>query len=504
MKQANHTAGHAIRIVLFMLAVIALQSCKENTLTPEMFGSISGTVIDGETNQPIAGASITTTPPTSAIITNDQGEFTISDLPVGEYSVSASKSGYDKAVVSVAVKEGATTTASIFLTEDEVTGEPPAKPVAKFPPDDTTGVTNSLTLVWNAVKSPTRGTIFYDVYLYESSVSAPVLLVEGTKDTTVMLQHLKYETTYFWQVVVRDSGFVVTNGDVWNFTTRGFPQYLLTFADYSGGNFDIFLADTVAGGERIQLTNSASRDWWPRFNPRGDRIAFVSDRNVGKYLYIMKPDGSDLRQLTTTEVAGYHGNGSGWCWSHDGGFLLFSNYNQILRVNELGYGLAKVANGPAGLHFGDLDMNPAGDKIVAQLTGQEAYSSQIYLMNADGGGQTVLVGDEPGATGSPRFTLDGRRVVFTHDASGVDDPTGKRLDSRIYAINTDGTNREDLSFQKPPGTNDTNPRITADGAHILFNNSPVDRPDKTEVWIMSLDGNGRRIIYGSGLGPDWR
>ena len=49
-----------------------------------------------------------------------------------------------------------------------------------------------------------------------------------------------------------------------------------------------------------QLTHNGSQDTAPTWSPRGDKIAFVSERNGNccADIYVMKPDGSAQRNLT--------------------------------------------------------------------------------------------------------------------------------------------------------------------------------------------------------------
>jgi TolB protein len=61
------------------------------------------------------------------------------------------------------------------------------------------------------------------------------------------------------------------------------------------------------------LTDDASRDVFPRWSPDGSSIAFASDRDGDLDLYLMAPDGSDIRQLTSDQ-------GDEWlpAWAPDG------------------------------------------------------------------------------------------------------------------------------------------------------------------------------------------
>jgi hypothetical protein len=113
-------------LTAFGVAVwLLISGCKEGTLGPEITGSIAGTVLDYQTGNPIAGASVTTSPPSGAIVTNAQGRFTVDDIDAGNYTISVKKPGYKSNSVTINVRENRTTEATLFMeadSEDETGG----------------------------------------------------------------------------------------------------------------------------------------------------------------------------------------------------------------------------------------------------------------------------------------------------------------------------------------------------------------------------------------------
>jgi hypothetical protein len=63
-------------------------------LSPEVFGAISGTVIDLDTGEPIAGAVVALSPSGMNIYTGDDGRFEFLDLDSPLYTVTGQKTGY--------------------------------------------------------------------------------------------------------------------------------------------------------------------------------------------------------------------------------------------------------------------------------------------------------------------------------------------------------------------------------------------------------------------------
>lgn len=110
-------------LLLIVLGTGLLLGCDEETVGPSERGDLAGTVLNAETDAPVGQANVTTSPPTQSILSSQDGSFTISDVEAGSYSVTATKSNFSSRSVSVEVREGETTNATILLEpEDGATG----------------------------------------------------------------------------------------------------------------------------------------------------------------------------------------------------------------------------------------------------------------------------------------------------------------------------------------------------------------------------------------------
>lgn len=102
-------------LLAILSATFFYVSCDKPTLGPELKGSIAGVVKDYESNQPVANVNITTSPPSSSVVTSSDGKYQLSKIGTGNYTVSATKSGYEANSVTVNVQAGQSTQAVIFL-----------------------------------------------------------------------------------------------------------------------------------------------------------------------------------------------------------------------------------------------------------------------------------------------------------------------------------------------------------------------------------------------------
>lgn len=486
-----------------LLLVLSFLSCKEEVVEPVFYGGINGVVQDAESKLPISDVIITTNPSSSSIYTDADGKFSFTDLEVSEYSITAEKDGYVKKTTTVNVKMNTNVSATILLSEksSSVANTQPTKPNIVSPNNEAENQSTTVTLSWYAVDVD-EDTLYYDVYLFSPN-SEKELVVSKTTDTSIVLNDLDYGTTYFWQVIVDDMQNEKVNGDVWSFATKAFPDYPLIFTSNRNGNYDIYASDIdTTNQEIIQLTKTNGNEFWPRFNPTRNLIAYVNNKDIDKHIYTMTLDGKDVYKVTQLPLAGLHNNGIGICWSKDGNEIYYSNYNKLYRINKDGANLVEIATAPQDRNFREIDVSNSGDKITVLTIGQSFYDSEIYTMNIDGTEMNVVVGNLPGAIENPIFSVDGKSIIYTHDASENMSSTNRQLDSRIYITSLDSLNAIDLSKNKTLGTNDCNPRVSPNGAKIIFENVNNDNSSEGEIMIMNIDGSNRRRLNINGRMPD--
>jgi TolB protein len=115
----------------------------------------------------------------------------------------------------------------------------------------------------------------------------------------------------------------------WSPSNPGLPLYSgeaaragtdLAIAVEQNNQWDIYTI-RADGSNLTRLTSDPAQDWQPAWSPRGDKIAFVSNRGGTFQIYTMAPDGSSVTRLTDFPVGAEQP-----AWSPDGRWLAFVAY----------------------------------------------------------------------------------------------------------------------------------------------------------------------------------
>jgi TolB protein len=494
--------------LLLFMGWLLLTSCEEETIEPVQYGAIAGTVLDARTSQPLGNAVITTNPATGSYVTDAQGKFKIEQVPVGTVNIIAKRADYAQQAVNVYINLDETHDISLLLDRPASSAAPSA-PSRPSPTPSASNQPTEVLLSWHPVNAVKGDSLRYDVIMYEGNSLNQRALLTNSRDSTILVTGLLFNTTYYWQVTVRNPGGQTARAPVWNFQTRALPDNRYLYARTVNGNTDVYSSD-AQGTDLVRLTNAGTVETAPQLSPNRDMVAFTSNATGQFQLYTMNRDGSNQRRITTLAVEGYNNPGLGYRWSPDGAQLIYAHYNELYRVNRDGTGLELLATAPANRHFRECDWTSQGNRLMVQTVGVNVYDSELYLLNADGSNPTLLVGNLPGRLDSPSFSVDGSRVLYTRDVAGFDNPSGRQLDCRLFIQRLDGSGLTDLSgsgstlLVKPLGTNDLHPRFSPDGYRIIFVNAINDNLSPPEVWTCDIDGRNRNRLFQNATLPDWK
>ena len=184
----------------------------------------------------------------------------------------------------------------------------------------------------------------------------------------------------------------------------------LAFDTDRDGNFEIYLTD-VDGNQSRRLTRHPGRDLSPAWSPDSSKIAFMSDRGgKGFDVHIMNADGTNIQQVTTT--------GSAWFpqFSPDGDHLAMHIGRDVHVLDLKTRALRRLTADPAN------GMYPSwsNDGRIAFMTWRNGRT-ELFTMFTSGEQQERLVSMPRGGAIDPRWSPDGKRIVFVNTPEATPD-----------------------------------------------------------------------------------
>jgi TolB protein len=213
--------------------------------------------------------------------------------------------------------------------------------------------------------------------------------------------------------------------------------------DYSKGyvwgiypSYDIFTANPD-GSDLKQLTTTPGYDAEAVISTDGKKIVFTSIRNGDLDIYTMDADGSNVKQLT--HELGYDG---GPTFSPDGQLIVYRAHHPKTEQEIADY-----------------------KDLLKQSLIRPTYL-EIWLMNSDGSNKHQIT-DLGAASFAPAFYPDGKHIIFSSNVGS----TGGMGNFELYGVDLDGKNLERITY--------------TDG----FDGFPMFSPDgKKLVWISGRNG----------------
>ena len=245
--------------------------------------------------------------------------------------------------------------------------------------------------------------------------------------------------------------FIQTDRSIIYASTHGHADDCLWTPDRSDGyvwplypEMDIWAADADGANPRL-LFGSAGYDAEATVCPKDGRILFTSTKDGDPELYVMQPDGSDVKRLTNTP--GYDG----------GGFFSPDCSKIVWRASR-----------PEGA---------ALDQFKALLARDRVKPSKLEIFVADADGTNVVQVTNNGAANfAPYMHPDNKRLLYVSNHA---DPNGRNFD--VYLIGIDGSGEVRITYNP---TFDGFPMWTHDGKRLAFSsNRGNTRRGETNVFV---------------------
>ncbi|GAA4122201.1 TolB protein [Aminobacter aganoensis] len=202
----------------------------------------------------------------------------------------------------------------------------------------------------------------------------------------------------------------------------------ITYMSYESGQPQVYLLQ-IETGQRELVGNFPGMTFAPRFSPDGQKVIMSLLRDDGNSNVFSM----DLRSRTTTRLTNSSAIDTSPSYSPDGSKVVFTSDRggqpQIYVMGADGSGQTRVSFG--GGSYSTPVWSPRGDLIA--FTKQSGGQFQIGVMKTDGSGERIL------STGfqqeGPTWAPNGRVVMFFRDQPGGGGP-------KLYSVDLTGRNEQ--------------------------------------------------------------
>jgi Tol biopolymer transport system component len=239
------------------------------------------------------------------------------------------------------------------------------------------------------------------------------------------------------------------------------------------------------GSDVKQLTNLGSQNvaaFWESWSIDGSEIVFVeSSSSFAPQLWLMNSDGTKRHQVFNDgDYEDYAPS-----FAPDGTHLIFTrcqdappNSCAIYRVNVDGTGLQAITHFSPVINEWEANYSPDGKTISFEAFELGGILAAVYYMNPDGTDQQRISRPAPCAVDANWSPEDKKIAVWTHECNPQP--------NQIWTMNADGSDITPLTNTRLPIVN-FNPTWSPDGSRIAFERDNVSK-GTSAIFVLSADG----------------
>jgi Tol biopolymer transport system component len=214
------------------------------------------------------------------------------------------------------------------------------------------------------------------------------------------------------------------------------------------------------------------------------KIAFVSERDGNREIYLLNSDGTNLTRLTNNLAEDFYHS-----WSPDGMQIVYKSDQdgnpEIYKVNVDGSNPTRLTNNPSS--ESRPSWSPDGQRIAFISNRHGSSNYEIYVINSDGTGETRLTNNST-SYGYPTWSPDGTQLAFVGGG-------------QIYVINSDGTGQSQITSKSDVYVYDID--WSPSGTQIAFRGEVASNQ---EIYVVNVNGTGLTNLTNSpsvDLTPKW-
>lgn len=485
------------------MAFLLMYSCNEDKIGENEFGTLTGKVVVSGSNAPLANVRISTSPVSSTVFTDSTGNFIIEEILVGEYSVEARIDGYIADFEPATINGNATSNVVFELDPSTANNRPPSAPELLTPEDGEVLQSIEAIFSWTST-DPEGDPIKYALELRNVNTNE-TLLFENLTDTTLTYSPLTLGTSYVWQVTATDeiNDPVISAVSAFEVIPAPIDNRILFVRKINGNNV-IFSADE--DGMEFQLTSSEVNSYRPRRNVSNNKIAYLQTDGANADIFTMNRDGTDKRKITgPIKPSGFNMEEINFDWPEGSVSIYYPRLDKLYRVLYNGLGTVEIFQTPDGSLISEVAVSENSNRIVLKTNNFEGYDVKIYTISMAGGIQDTILEDVDGAVSGLDISITDNLVLYSYDVSGFEDPTYRRLDSRLFLYDMTTMMATDVSDNKEAGTNDLDPIFSPNEALIMFTNTSNDGISQKNILTLNPNDQGTRtVVHEDASMPDWQ
>jgi dipeptidyl aminopeptidase/acylaminoacyl peptidase len=310
--------------------------------------------------------------------------------------------------------------------------------------------------------------------------------------------------------------------------------YTVENNDTAGRPYRQLWVMTLADGKSGRIGGEKDRGGEPYWSPDGHWIAFSGRVGERSGLHVARPDGSGLRFLAETRGTNspLTFEGRGIAWSPDSKRLAFvsttpgpeteeasgdpmvitrylykpdadegetrfnDNRRRHVFLIDLAGGAARPLTKPSGPYEEhSIDWSPDGTEILC-VSNREPdpdlfYNPDLFAIRV-GDGSLRRISASESAEYQPRWSPDGRSVVFLGTRRGLTDLETTMEDTHVWTLNADGSGRRELGAVLD--NRQAAAVFSADGAFVYFS---VQERGHVRLYRIASAGGTPELVVGA-------
>jgi Tol biopolymer transport system component len=273
---------------------------------------------------------------------------------------------------------------------------------------------------------------------------------------------------------------------------------IVFYREDSDGFAQTWVADKDLSNQ-VKLTSESADSGWAVWKPGGAKLAFESnradpdptDRNAINDIFTMNPDGSGVVKLTHSEDVS-----DAAAWSPDGSQIAFGSdrrngawRREIYVMDADGSNVRRVSTLPANAELDTAPrFSPDGRRLVftRYINESAPVRSALFTVRVDGGGLKQLTPWGNGA-GDADWSPSGKKLVFEANPNN-------RCYGDVYTVDSDGQHLKNITDNRCDG-GIADPVWSPNGHKILFSQArEFSGGFGFGLATMNPDGSARHFI----------